>query len=335
MIGKEDSNAKFVRLEEDVQEIVDRGYKDIIEDLNRTLNGIVQSTLLNAEYTKKSVSVAMSDIKGRLFSKERNDFGSLLDKQMSKSFTFIENFGKSGVKSESREVEDWKGEKKIKPASIRPITPLQRVKRPVKQETPKKSQSSSIKLRNFSKLLEKPENISEASNDADYSMNHDESSNGGMEEDPVDNNETNTKNNDAHNNEELTDNSIADENNFQEGTFIDPNGFQCNQCSYIAQKDRNLRVHVKAMHVNSEVLSCDLCPYTTTRLRNMRQHINGIHSHNEKLICKECGAKFTQRGSLSSHVKNIHYNIKNHKCNECGQAFHKRSNLDKHVQRKH
>ena len=54
--------------------------------------------------------------------------------------------------------------------------------------------------------------------------------------------------------------------------------FQCEWCSYVANRADNLQLHKRAMHLEGGGFSCKMCSFTADRARKLRIHRNTSHS---------------------------------------------------------
>ena len=81
-------------LERSIDDIVDRGYRVIIDDIDRCLKGMIESTLVNAEYVQKSVSVALSNFRQAEDNDGKKDRNRNERKRLQKKTNFPKNWYK-------------------------------------------------------------------------------------------------------------------------------------------------------------------------------------------------------------------------------------------------
>ena len=71
----------------------------------------------------------------------------------------------------------------------------------------------------------------------------------------------------------------------------------CNQCDYITDKDRYLRMHMVNYHSSNQHI-CDLCPFQTPFETKLK-----IHKHTAHILqsCDDCGFKTNIKDTMSKH----------------------------------
>ena len=80
-------------------------------------------------------------------------------------------------------------------------------------------------------------------------------------------------------------------------------------------------------------LKCSVCKFTTTSDRNMRMHMKAIHSETQKSYkCEQCKTTLRNKGEVLKHAKTKHKDVK---CIICGFTAISPSYLKSHIKRKH
>ena len=109
--------------------------------------------------------------------------------------------------------------------------------------------------------------------------------------------------------------------------------FYCDNCDYSTNTKDGLRLHIKYVHLKSQVFPCHLCDFKTSYPSHIKTHL-GTHSNDRKFACKTCGKKFKTKIVLTEH-ESIHMLQKNEKCDfpGCNYATITQKRLKVHKKR--
>ena len=81
--------------------------------------------------------------------------------------------------------------------------------------------------------------------------------------------------------------------------------FNCPECEKTFTQERNVKTHIKAIHLNETTLSCHRCEYTTLWKNSMHQHIKTKH---EGVVykCQICLKALSSQRQLQKHIEALH-----------------------------
>ena len=124
---------------------------------------------------------------------------------------------------------------------------------------------------------------------------------------------------------------------FPRNKYKDPSihTLSCNQCDYITDKDRYLRMHMVNYHSSNQYI-CDLCPFQTPFETKLK-----IHKHTAHILqsCDDCGFKTNIKDTMSkhklSHKERKGPGWKPTKCRFCGYPVPTTDILLSHRKEKH
>lgn len=134
--------------------------------------------------------------------------------------------------------------------------------------------------------------------------------------------------------------------------------FPCNQCAYVAKKNRDLKYHISAIHEGTkERVKCDecgalvknlrphkkmkhqkikypcsRCPFQASSMAYLKSHEAGLHD-GIKTKCSKCdflGSDFV----VKQHIVRVHDGVR-HRCDQCTMVYKSGGQLKKHQMKKH
>ncbi|CAG9133816.1 unnamed protein product [Plutella xylostella] len=117
----------------------------------------------------------------------------------------------------------------------------------------------------------------------------------------------------------------------------DPNvrfNFQCQECDFTSQTNRDMEHHVNITHFKSKPYVCDVCSKAFTTQNTLTAHL-GIHTGVKRHQCEICEAKYSSATGLKKHVYRQHSGKMPNACDMCEKAFVYQSELDLHKLRRH
>ena len=62
----------------------------------------------------------------------------------------------------------------------------------------------------------------------------------------------------------------------------------CNLCVYKTKILKDLRMHVKAIHIGLKDLRCNICSFETHSATSLRQHTKSVHENIKDMVCDKC-----------------------------------------------
>ena len=81
--------------------------------------------------------------------------------------------------------------------------------------------------------------------------------------------------------------------------------YNCPECDKFFTQERNMKMHVKVIHLRETILSCDQCEYTTLWKDSMHQHIKTKHE-GVAYECHICLRSLSSQRQLQKHVEVVH-----------------------------
>ena len=116
--------------------------------------------------------------------------------------------------------------------------------------------------------------------------------------------------------------------------------FKCDQCNTFYSQKKDLKLHVKGVHLGEKNLKCDRdqCPFLTNWPSDLKRHIAQVHGGEDKkfYVCEyqDCPAVYTRNDKLKKHIASIHENLR-FNCDHCDKSFFRKESLNAHVKTKH
>uniref|UniRef100_A0A336LXH2 CSON004477 protein n=1 Tax=Culicoides sonorensis TaxID=179676 RepID=A0A336LXH2_CULSO len=109
--------------------------------------------------------------------------------------------------------------------------------------------------------------------------------------------------------------------------------FQCTLCEKFYKTKKILKQHME-IH-NKREMSCEFCNKIFYRERNLKTHIKLVHLNREKSRpCHICGKAFTHKKSLDRHLF-THSEVRAFKCSECPFSAKYKLSLSSHIKYAH
>ena len=81
--------------------------------------------------------------------------------------------------------------------------------------------------------------------------------------------------------------------------------YNCPECDKFFTQERNMKMHVKVIHLRETILSCDQCEYTTLWKDSMHQHIKTKHE-GVAYECHICLKSLSSQRQLQKHIEVVH-----------------------------
>ena len=87
--------------------------------------------------------------------------------------------------------------------------------------------------------------------------------------------------------------------------------YGCTLCEKTYPSGHKLRVHVKAIHLNTGIRNhkCNICESSFYGKLNLKAHVNGVHLNRRDHTCGECGSSFKEK-AFNTHMKRVHMKTK-------------------------
>ena len=80
----------------------------------------------------------------------------------------------------------------------------------------------------------------------------------------------------------------------------------CSKCSYICKTETALSDHNRKKHDETfQRFNCDQCTYSADRKDNLKKHIESLHD-NVRFPCDICEYQATRKQNLASHLQKVH-----------------------------
>ena len=81
--------------------------------------------------------------------------------------------------------------------------------------------------------------------------------------------------------------------------------YNCPECDKFFTQERNMKMHIKVIHLRETELSCDQCEYTTLWKDSMHQHIKTKHE-GVAYECHICLKSLSSQRQLEKHIEVVH-----------------------------
>ena len=98
-----------------------------------------------------------------------------------------------------------------------------------------------------------------------------------------------------------------------------------------SQKSK-LNFHIKNTHQGSS--KCHLC-HKSLQVRNLKIHLKEVHVGVQDYICEFCGKSFSRANCLKEHIHSVHEGKRNKKCDLCDKSFSIEYQLKLHLNKIH
>ena len=108
-----------------------------------------------------------------------------------------------------------------------------------------------------------------------------------------------------------------------------PRNFLCEECDFITDKNWNLILHQKDVHMKIS----NTCGYCNKQVKHLKCHIEDMHENPRSYKCPFCDYRSNKSSGLKTHVRRMHDNsVVKHTCPIC---FKKCLDIEKHVTNVH
>ena len=77
--------------------------------------------------------------------------------------------------------------------------------------------------------------------------------------------------------------------------------YKCEQCEYRSEKNRDVRKHVKTVHVAVKPFQCEHCSYATSFRSDLKNHVNARHTREVMYPCTQCSYQATTKHRCVCH----------------------------------
>ena len=114
-------------------------------------------------------------------------------------------------------------------------------------------------------------------------------------------------------------------------------GFKCDLCYQRFSIEKNLTLHVMAIHQNLKAYKCELCDYASKFKGSVKEHVRKVHD-GVRYKCDKCDKTFKALQGKKIHIKIVHDGIREHVCDrpECeNKAFGAAIKLRQHIEKFH
>ena len=114
-------------------------------------------------------------------------------------------------------------------------------------------------------------------------------------------------------------------------------GFKCDLCYQRFSIEKNLTLHVMAIHQNLKAYKCELCDYASKFKGSVKEHVRKAHE-GVRYKCDKCDKTFKALQGKKIHIKIVHDGIREHVCDrpECeNKAFGAAVLLRMHIEKFH
>lgn len=115
---------------------------------------------------------------------------------------------------------------------------------------------------------------------------------------------------------------------------INPNRFQCDECSKKFNEMRALRKHMVIHRTKDEDrVDCHRCGKRFVNQRSLNEHTSRVHPpDHQKFTCDICQRHFKLKGSLESHIKCMHSRTtQRYICDICAKVQSSKQSLKEHT----
>jgi len=116
-------------------------------------------------------------------------------------------------------------------------------------------------------------------------------------------------------------------------TNPDPPKIKCPLCNKEFNRQNNLRLHTKRVHIKIKNQMCEHCPKSFVTKKDLEVHLLK-HSGERNYHCEICGKTFQTNGHLTVH-RRIHTGEKPYCCELCGKSFSDPSYFNQHKKEQH
>ena len=140
--------------------------------------------------------------------------------------------------------------------------------------------------------------------------------------------------------------------------------YKCDKCEYTCDKDKLLRFHIEAVHLQVKNFKCSLCSHSTYFKQATEKHLNNMHKEGNcraikigcslcetdqihkicegkaqkpdgKYSCDKCDFTTNHQISLKNHNEAVHLKTKNFRCSACVFVKFKKEEIRRHIKLKH
>lgn len=109
----------------------------------------------------------------------------------------------------------------------------------------------------------------------------------------------------------------------------------CSKCKLKFNSNFDLNKHQELHDESTEIeRTCGICKTIFSKERNLNIHVQAIHK-NTKFECEICLKVFSFKSAKERHLKVVHYNVKSHQCSNCERSFGTKYDLRNHFDHHH
>ncbi|XP_055531567.1 transcription factor grauzone-like [Wyeomyia smithii] len=118
---------------------------------------------------------------------------------------------------------------------------------------------------------------------------------------------------------------------------VNPESFQCSDCTKNFKSKRSLREHRLLMHIPEEqkLFQCALCSKKYAKQHQLNQHLVNHKLKDQSQVvftCHQCQKPFRSQGYLRNHVRSVHVNTSDKfLCDICSKTFKTAGALKVHL----
>jgi KRAB domain-containing zinc finger protein len=95
----------------------------------------------------------------------------------------------------------------------------------------------------------------------------------------------------------------------------------CYFCGKVFSTHRNLKGHMKKVHLKEGFKGCNLCSKYFASTSATNHHISSVHLRERNYKCQLCSKRFGYNSELNRHIRSVHTKEKHFKCYFCSKSF--------------